>query len=90
MNSKIFGSRSFNSNITRSDHKAVIAKIQIKLTYTKKATGTRSFDLSKTAKYTSSRKLHETSKRNNKKSNKYRIKPGRMEQYCKNTKSISC
>ena len=47
LNSKIFGSRSFNSNFTRSDHKPVIAKIQIKWTYTKKATGTRSFNLSK-------------------------------------------
>ena len=37
MNSKIFNSRSFSRNITRSDHKPVIAKIQIKLTYTKKA-----------------------------------------------------
>ena len=47
MNSKIFGSRSFNSNFARSDHKPVIAKIQIKWTYTKKATGTRSFNISK-------------------------------------------
>ena len=47
MNSKIFDSRSFNINFTRSDHKPVIAKIQIKWTYTKKATGTRSFNLSK-------------------------------------------
>ena len=39
-NSKIF-------DFTRSDHKPVIAKIQIKWTYTKKATGTRSFNLSK-------------------------------------------
>ena len=30
MNSKIFDSRSFNSNFARSDHKPVIAKIQIK------------------------------------------------------------
>ena len=43
MNSKIFGSRPFNSNFRRSDHEPVIAKIQI----TKKATGTRSFNLSK-------------------------------------------
>ena len=35
MNSKILGSRFFNNNITRSDHKPVIAKIQIKWTYTK-------------------------------------------------------
>ena len=47
MNSKIFDSRSFNSNFTRSDHKPVITKIQIKWTYTKKATCTRSFNLSK-------------------------------------------
>ena len=47
MNSKIFNSRSFSRNITRSDHKPVIAKIRIKLTYTKKATGTKSFNLSK-------------------------------------------
>ena len=47
MNSKVFDSRSFNSNFARSDHKPVIAKIQIKWTYTKKATGTRSFNLSK-------------------------------------------
>ena len=30
MNSKIFASRSFNTNFTRSDHKPVIIKIQIK------------------------------------------------------------
>ena len=30
VNSKIFDSRSFNSNFTRSDHKPVTAKIQIK------------------------------------------------------------
>ena len=47
MNFKIFDSRSFNSNFTSPDHKPVIAKIQIKWTYTKKATGTRSFNLSK-------------------------------------------
>ena len=47
VNSKIFDSRSFNSNFTRSDHKPVTAKIQTKWTYTKKATGTRSFNLSK-------------------------------------------
>ena len=47
MNSKIFDSRSFNSNFARSDHKPVIAKIQSKWRYTKKATGTRSFNLSK-------------------------------------------
>ena len=47
MNSKIFGSRSFYSNFTGSDHKPVTTKIQIKWTYTKKATGTRSFNLSK-------------------------------------------
>ena len=47
MNSKIFNSRSFNSNFTRSDHKPVIAKIQMKWTFTKKATGSRSFNLSK-------------------------------------------
>ena len=47
MNSKMFVSRSFSSNFTRSDHKPVIAKIQIKWTYMKKATGTRSFNLSK-------------------------------------------
>ena len=47
MNSEIFHSRSINSNFARSDHKPVIAKIQIKCTYTKKATGTRSFNLSK-------------------------------------------
>ena len=46
INSKIFDSRFFNSNFTRSDHKPVIAKIQIKWTYTKKAAGTRSFNLS--------------------------------------------
>ena len=43
MNSKTFVSRPFNSNFRRSDHEPVIAKIQI----TKKATGTRSFNLSK-------------------------------------------
>ena len=42
MNSKIFDSRSFNSNFTRSDHKPVTAKIQIKWTYMK-----RSLNLSK-------------------------------------------
>ena len=47
VNSIIFDSRSFNSNFTRSDHKPVIAKIQIKWTYRKKATCTRSFNLSK-------------------------------------------
>ena len=47
INSKIFDSRSFNSNFTRSDHNPVIAKIQIKWMDTKKATGTRSFNLSK-------------------------------------------
>ena len=47
MNSNIFETKSFNSNITKSDHKPVLAKIQIKWTYTKKATGTRSFNLSK-------------------------------------------
>ena len=47
MNSKISDSRSFKSNFTRSDQKQVIAKIQIKWTHTKKATGTRSFNLSK-------------------------------------------
>ena len=47
MNSKMFVSRSFSSNFTRSDHKPVIAKIRIKWTYMKKATGTRSFNLSK-------------------------------------------
>ena len=47
MNSKMFVSRSFSSNFTMSDHKPVIAKIQIKWTYMKKATGTRSFNLSK-------------------------------------------
>ena len=39
--------KSSNSNITKSDHKPVLAKIQIKWTYTKKATGTRSFNLNK-------------------------------------------
>ena len=34
-------------SIATSDHIPVIAKIQIKWTYTKKATGTRSFNLSK-------------------------------------------
>ena len=47
VNSKIFDSRSFNSNFTRSDHKPVMAKIQIKWTYTKKGKCTRSFNLSK-------------------------------------------
>ena len=47
MNSKIFDSRSFNGNFRRSDHKPVIAKIQIKWMYTKKATCTRSFNLRK-------------------------------------------
>ena len=47
MNSKIFHSRSFNSNITKSDHKRVITKIQIKWMCTKKTTGTKSFTLSK-------------------------------------------
>ena len=42
MNSEIFDSRSCNSNFTRCDQKPVIAKIQIKWTYTKKATGTSS------------------------------------------------
>ena len=41
------------------------------------------------AKYTNIQKLHETSKQNKIKSNKYNIKPGRMEQYYKNTKYIS-
>ena len=45
--SKISDSRSFNSNFTRFDHKSVIAKIQIKWTYTKKVTNTRSFNLNK-------------------------------------------
>ena len=44
-NSKIFDSRSFNSNFTRSNHKP--AKIQIKWTYMKRETGTRSFNLNK-------------------------------------------
>ena len=47
MNSKIFNSRSFNSSTTTSDHKPVIAKIQIKWAYMRKPTGTKSFDLSK-------------------------------------------
>ena len=47
VNSKIFDSRSFNSNFTRSDHKSVKTKIQIKWTYMKRATSTRSFNLSK-------------------------------------------
>ena len=47
MNSKIFDSSSFNSNIARSDHKTVIAKTQIKWTYAKKATGAKSFNLRK-------------------------------------------
>ena len=47
INSKIFDSTSFNSNFTRSNHKPAIAKIQIKWTYTKKARGIRSFNLSK-------------------------------------------
>ena len=47
MNFKIFDSRVLSSNLTRSDHKPVIAKIQMKWTYTKKTTGTRSFNLSK-------------------------------------------
>ena len=81
MNSNILGSRFFNNNITRSDHKPVIAKIQIKWTYTKKATNTRSFK--QTPKYTRSRKLHETSKQSNKKLKKYNIKPGRIKQYYK-------
>ena len=46
-NSKIFDSRSFNSNFTRSDNKPVIAKIEIKWTYMKGAASTRSFNLSK-------------------------------------------
>ena len=46
-NSKIFDSRSFNSNITRSDHKPVVAEIQIKWTYTKKAACTKFSNLSK-------------------------------------------
>ena len=45
VNSKIFDSRCFNSNFTRSDHKPVIAKIQIKWTYLKRATGAKSFNL---------------------------------------------
>ena len=44
---KMFDSRYFDSNIVRSNHKLVIAKIQIKWTYTKNATGTKSFNLSK-------------------------------------------
>ena len=44
VNSKIFDSRSFNSNFTRSDHKPVKTKIQIKWTYMKRVT---SFNLSK-------------------------------------------
>ena len=44
MNSKIFDSRSVSSNFTRSDQKPVIAKIQIKWTYTKKAASARSFN----------------------------------------------
>ena len=47
VNSKIFDSRSFNSNFTRSDHKPVKTKIHIKWTYMKRATSTRSFNLSK-------------------------------------------
>ena len=46
-NSKIFDSRSFNSNITRSNHKPVVAEIQIKWTYTKKAACTKFSNLSK-------------------------------------------
>ena len=44
MNSKIFDSRSVSSNFTRSNQKPVIAKIQIKWTYTKKAASARSFN----------------------------------------------
>ena len=47
MNSKTFDSRSFNNNFTKIDHKPVIAKVQHKWTYMKRATGTRSFNLSK-------------------------------------------
>ena len=47
MNFKKFDSRSFNSNLTRSLIFLVIANIQIKWTYTKKATGTISFNLRK-------------------------------------------
>ena len=44
---KMSDSRYFNSNIVRSNNKLVIAKIQIKWLYTKNATGTKSFNLSK-------------------------------------------
>ena len=50
MNSRIFHSRSFNSNITKSDNKPVIAKIHIKWMYTKNATGITSFNLCKLQK----------------------------------------
>ena len=46
MNSKIFDSRSFNSNIARPNYKPVTAKIQIKWTYMKNTAGTKSFKLS--------------------------------------------
>ena len=50
MNSKIFDSRSFNSNITSSDHQPVKAKIQIKYKYPKKISATRSFNLKEITK----------------------------------------
>ena len=66
MNSKIFDSRSFNSNIWRSDHKPVIVKIWIKWTYAKKAMSTKIFQLKHITKYANTWKLHGTSKQNNK------------------------
>ena len=89
MSSKIFDSRSFNSNSMSSDHKPVITKIRIKWMYTKKATVTKSFNLSKLQTTQISENNMNQVNKIIKKLIKCKIKPGRMEQYYKSTKNIS-
>ena len=86
MDTKIFHSKSFNSNITNFDDTPVIAKIQVK-GHTQKSYRYQILQFKQIIKYSNNRKLHETSKRNNKKSNKYNIKPGRMERQWKALKT---
>ena len=83
MSSKIFDSRSFNSNSMSSDHKLVITKIRIKWMYTK------SFNLSKLQTTQISENNMNQVNKIIKKLIKCKIKPGRMEQYYKSTKNIS-
>ena len=89
ISSKIFDSRSFNSNSISSDHKPVITKIRIKWMHTKKTTVPKCFNLSKL-------QITQISENNMNQVNEiikklinYKIKPGRMEQYYKSTKNIS-